>query len=459
MRDFDNFNAFVSRWTEAYVSAAYSYIGFKTDEGSHLFCGRVFFDTVRPATNGQPFKYEAEHIVAGRFIKIAGANTISVAVTDAKAGKVDGIDNATLSLVADNNRLSEYLSPFYHPFISSLRISGMSKFNLINKLDLPRDLDWQLKSADVPFDTMDDLLKHCGLPSLAQIGDSTILEIVAASPGIIDARSTISNGEAIIECQFSKALDMNKLRLGYRIFNEDQSISRSSITGSTLKMSEGDDLVVGTHRINVKDASLLQAYLSYDRIPLDQKSIVDPKKHSDPHHAAYQALDPDFETIKEILLKPDKNRSDTFESAVSILFTLLGFSSVNYGRIPKLQDGADIIAVTPSGRVAIVECTIGLPNQKDKMAKLAQRTTLIRKNVIEAGFSASEIQPVIVTPLARNEVAVDIPMARDHSIALVCKEDIEDLLNKVALPPKADEAFQEIKELVPPTEHLLSLGF
>jgi hypothetical protein len=58
------------------------------------------------------------------------------------------------------------------------------------------------------------------------------------------------------------------------------------------------------------------------------------------------------------------------------LLTLLGFSVANYGRIPKLQKGPDIIAITPSGHVGVVECTVGLINESDKLAKLVQRTAL-----------------------------------------------------------------------------------
>ena len=82
-----------------------------------------------------------------------------------------------------------------------------------------------------------------------------------------------------------------------------------------------------------------------------------------------------------MFLKPDTDKPYAFESAVSTLLTLLGFSVANYGRIPKLQKGPDIIAVTPSGHVGIIECTIGLINENDKLAKLVQRTTLIKDEV------------------------------------------------------------------------------
>ncbi len=101
-----------------------------------------------------------------------------------------------------------------------------------------------------------------------------------------------------------------------------------------------------------------------------------------------------------MLLKPDTDKPYAFESAVSTLLTLLGFSVSNYGRIPKLQKGPDIIAVTPSGHVGIIECTIGLINENDKLAKLVQRTTLIKEKLTDARYGHLQLQSTIVTPLS-----------------------------------------------------------
>jgi len=73
----------------------------------------------------------------------------------------------------------------------------MSKHNLLTTTGDPRQLDWELKAADAPFDNLDELLIHCGLPTLTQMGDSTALEVVARSPGMIGVASIIKDGDAI----------------------------------------------------------------------------------------------------------------------------------------------------------------------------------------------------------------------------------------------------------------------
>jgi hypothetical protein len=117
--------------------------------------------------------------------------------------------------------------------------------------------------------------------------------------------------------------------------------------------------------------------------------------------------------------------------------------------MPKLQEGPDIIALTPTGDAAVIERTIGLPNKNDKLAKLVQRGALIKEKLSEAGHGSSQVQRVIVTPLSKEEVAASLETAGNHEIAVICKENLEDSLIQVLLPPDADRAFQNFKRLVP----------
>ena len=150
-----------------------------------------------------------------------------------------------------------------------------------------------------------------------------------------------------------------------------------------------------------------------------------------------------------MLLKPETDKPYIFEGAASTLCNLLGFSVMNYGRIPKLQKGPDIIAVTPAGNIVVIECTVGLLNENDKLAKVVQRTKLIKEKLTAAGYGHLQIQPAIVTPLSRDEVAANLEAAGKHSIAVICKEDIEEMLTQISLPPNPERLFQDAKGLIP----------
>ena len=455
---FQDFKSLLSKWEGAYVCSVHSYVALKGQAGGQLLFGRVLLEPTREGINETPFQFESEHIIAGRFVKMTTPEATSELIEKAMVGQMD-IGEGITSLATDtSNPIRPYFAPIYHPLISegprlpSLIVHGIAKHNLLVTAGDSRQFDWEVKAADAPFDSLDELLGHCGLPTLMQLGDSTTLEIVTRTPAVVGANSSINGSEAVIECRIAKALDPGKLRLGYRILQKDQQIVRGSVTGDSFEWREEKDLKIAFHRISVAEASVLQAFLSYDRISLHQWWVTDPKKHLNPWQAIHQIFDQDLELLRKMLLKPETDKPFAFESAVSTLLTLLGFSVANYGRIPKLQKGPDIIAVTPSGHVGIIECTIGLINENDKLAKLVQRTTLIKEKLADGRYGHLQLQSAIVTPLSREEVAADLAAAGAHGIAVVCKQEIENALNRVGFPPNADRMFEDAKNLVPASD-------
>lgn len=450
---FFNFEALLALWPDAYQCAVISYVGIKTPQGSRLLFGRILLERTRVGVSDVVFTFETEHVIAARFISVATPIDIKSFLAKAKNGEILTIDATNLALQADSH-LSVQFSPIYHPFVSggprlpSLRINGVSKHNLIANFIDNRVLDWELKAAETPFDNLDELLSQCNLPTQMQIGDSTTLEIVAQSPVMITDMSTIMGNDAVIECHLAAALETEKLRLGYKIFHKE-SVKRESVSGSALEWRKENDIKIGTYRVPIGDASVLQAFLSYAGVSHHQWWVTDPQKRLNPRHAVHQVFDDDLDLLRQMLLRPDTDKPYVFENAVSTLLSILGFSVSNYGRIPKLQKGPDIIAISPTGHVGVIECTVGLLDENDKLAKLVQRTKLVREKLNSAGYGLLQLQAVIVTPLSRAEVTANLETAGKHDIAVICKEDIEELLNQVALPPNADKSFEDAKKLIP----------
>lgn len=452
---FSDFWTLISSWKNAYRCAIFSYVGLKTAEGPRVLFGRILLEPTRTGVDDTTFTFETEHIVAARFTSSTTPTDIETVLTKAKAGEIQSVDAQTNIILQPDGNLSAFFSPVHHPFISegprlpTLRVSGTSRYNLIVSVADQRSLDWELKAAETPFDNLDELLSHCNLPGQMVMGDSTTLEIVAKSPAMISDASLISGGDAIIECRVAAALGNQKLRLGYKVLHHKESIERKSVNGSALEWRQDGDLKIGTYRVPVVSASLLQAFISYAGISHHQWWVTDPHRYLNPRLAIHQIFDEDLELLRRMLLKPDTDKPYAFENAVSTLLNLLGFSVTNYGRIPKLQRGPDIIAISPAGHVGITECTVGLPNENDKLAKLVQRVKLIRDRLKETGHGVSQLQAVIVTPLSRDEVTANLETAGKYEIAVICKEDIEEMLNQVGLPPNADRLFEDAKRLVP----------
>lgn len=199
--------------------------------------------------------------------------------------------------------------------------------------------------------------------------------------------------------------------------------------------------------------------MSYNGKALHQWWVSDPKRHFNPRHAIHQIFDKEeLEILNKLLFGPRKNDQDDFEEGVALLLSVLGFSIVHYGAIKNLREGPDIVAITPLGHIGVVECTIGLLDNKDKLAKLVQRTILIKEGMAKSGYGFLKVQPVIVSALPQKENKGDLDEAGKHSIAVVCRENLETMVNRIKLPLNPEGLFDEAAQLVPRNDQLTLPG-
>ena len=359
------------------------------------------------------------------------------------------VESSDIHLEKDG-QLSAYFDSIHHPLaqdgprLPCLQIHGISKHSLLSKVIDVRQLDWELKAADEPFDNFDELLSYCMIPMPTPMGDQTTLEILAKAPAIISSGSIIRREKARIECVIAERIIPKKIKIGYR-FPKLGSLAKGVINGSELRWQKKDDTKIGVRHIPVGKAPFLQAFLSYEGIAFHQWFIIDPSKHLNPRHAIHQVIDKDLEFLNRSILEPGslKEPAPMFEAGVSSLLYLLGFLATNYGRIPKLQQGPDIIAVTPNGNIGVIECTLGILDENNKLAKLVQRTKLVKDGLAKTGWGHLKVQAAIFTPLPRDDVAGDLEKADKLNILVFSKENLEEMLRRVNTAPDPDKLFQE----------------
>ena len=448
----DRFKDLVSKWIGAYKWAEVSYFALKKDTDLRILFCRVLFDTIITAI---PLQFESENISAGREWFTTDSDGINARCEQAKMGEVTFKDSVLKLLKSEEATYSYWFFPFYHPALQygvrlpTVYVRGMQTSQIFSSFEGGASLDWEVRSADTPYNDVNELLVNLGLPSLFQVGDSTMIELIGRSPAMISDASKIENGTAFVELRAATNIAIEKVKLGYRILHKDRTV-RSFLLGNAIAWSSSGEVHLGKAGIKVDEAPLLQAFLSYDNISLHQWWISDPTKHLNPRLAIHETVDNKLELITDLLLNPKKDSSGSrnFESAISVLLSLLGFAVTHYGEIKPMQEGPDIIAITPQGNVGIVECTIGLLDEKDKLAKLVRRTKLIKENLASAGHGYIVIQPAIVSALPREQVTANLEEARKHRIAVVCREDIERLLNQVNLPASPDRFFDEAVQSV-----------
>ncbi len=456
-REFDKFTAHIAKWKHTYKWAVCQYVAIKGLDGNHLFSGRIVFEPTSQGLNLSPLSFESEHILAERHVFKIEANEIATILEEAKEGRIKIKDKLISLIVKQDNHLSVNFSfvdqsivneAIYEGFrLPSLRIDGDRKYELLAIVG-DELLDWELKATDKPFYNLGDLLMHFGLPAYKQTGDSTSFEVIAKAPGLIENTSRILEDNAIIDCIVASNLNTKKIKMGYRLFKRDE-IERGKIDGHLITWILKDEINIGHCEIPAENTSVAQLFLSYEEIAFHQSWIIDPDKHLNPRHGIHQLFDRDLKILSELLFQPDADKATDFEFGISSLLNLLGFTVSNYGRIKKLQDGPDIIITTPAGHIGVIECTLGLLNNKDKLSKLVHRTNAIKEKMLLAGYGHLRIQPAIVTPLSKEAVSADFEKAGKHGIAVICKEDLENFLKQVTLFPNAEKLFEDAIRLIP----------
>jgi hypothetical protein len=450
----DKFKSLIDNWKETFRVAVSAYIALKRGDKFDLLFGQVILAPARAAFSVDPVSIETDKLVAGRDLFDVDANVYEQIVQQSRKGVLLTADRQ-LGLTLDSGRdFSAYFAAQHHPFVTdgprlpAYLIRGTSVHDAVRSTFGEESLDWHLKSADKPFDGLDDLLTFCGLPRRTQFGDQTTLEVLAFSPGQITPESAISSKKATITCRVSKTADVQKAKVGYKVHFKDNRILRGSLQGTGLSWKDEADWKSTTASLDVGDAVVAQTFFSYAGIAMHQWWISDPTKGLNPRLSFHNIFDASSEVFKGKLLQPEGDRAADFEWAVGALFHLLGFSSNVHGKIPKLQHGPDLVAFSPAGNVCVVECTLGLPNQNDKIAKLARRTTAAREGLTTAGFTALKVLPLLATPLTRAQAVAGIDAAVKHQIVVLCKEDLAQLSDRVILPLNADGVFSELQSRV-----------
>ena len=105
--------------------------------------------------------------------------------------------------------------------------------------------------------------------------------------------------------------------------------------------------------------------------------------------------------------------------------------------------------------ILIVECTTGLL-KSDKVAKLVERSEIVRKRLISSGNHHLRVLPVIVTSKPKDEVKADIEEVRNKGVAVVTKENLESALSQTIVLPNAEMIFDSLWQEIQPKQNKLN---
>ena len=458
----ERFKELIGPWHETYEAAIYAYVALRTPSGFRLITGRVQWITMATNITVKEFHFESEHIVADRGMATTALCPVDQSIEYALQGKMPGVEREVILPNREGGSLSVTFNHFFPPHISSgsrsptLIVIGET----VHDPNALPDLDWELRSATVPFHSLKDLCDECGLQGEFQYGNSAMLQLIAEAPGHISEQSGFDNGEVRIGCVVGKDTDPARWRAGYRIWDRNGVIQRGSCEGSEWEWTIDGEGRQGMSYIPVKGALMVQVYLSYCGIGLHEFKFADPTGYANLRYKVYEAVASDAGVLERLLQGngTKKNDADELEAGVSLLLGLLGFSLLPFSMSNVLRDAPDLVALSTNGSILVVECTVGPLANKGKLGKLAERGLDVRRALEASGTTVPEIQTVLISTVSRGGAVGDMENAGKANIAVLCAEDIRELLEMVPTAPDADEVFDHIKARVPVTQSSLTAG-
>lgn len=431
-------------WEEAYKHFTnISYFAIKREDAFVLVQARLFLNTV---TSDLPVShFQTASIRAGHF-PIENLNTDLRGVVDQlTTGRFVCPGGELLFPAEDGGSYSAYHLPF-HP-------EGLQNGNRLDVLTLTGarrtehvrqpHLDWELKAASTPYDSVAELLLDYRLGPLR--GDAANVEVVAFNVAAVDLSSVVAGPKARPSVLLAGGLSPNKVTLGYRVFSQGRVVSRATIPGTMMQWGLRDGWQHGVAELDIPPAAVMQCFASYAGIAQHQGWLSDPSTVQNPQRAVYEAFDDKLEVLRDFLAKSQGKGRDArdLESGVSWLLWMLGFSVAHLGATDKTQNAPDLIATTPRGNFAVIECTTGLLKAESKLALLIDRTEALRRRLEASGNGHLHVLPVIVTSKARDEVKADLEQAERLGVVVLAREFVEEALKRTLVLPNAEALFAE----------------
>lgn len=276
------------------------------------------------------------------------------------------------------------------------------------------------------------------------------VELVALHVAAFDYGSTISGTNAKLSVFLALGLSREKVTLGYRLFNQGSVATRALIKGSEMVWTEEGEHQHGNIQLDVPNAAVIQCFVSYDGVAQHFGWVSDPSAAQNPKRAVYTVFDGNLALLEEFISKSGAKNRDArdLETGVAWLLWMLGFSVAHLGGTERTQDAADLIATTPLGHFAVVECTTGLLKTENKLPLLVDRAERVKQGIVNSNNKHLRVLPVMVSSRTRAEISADIEQAEKLGVLVISRENIEAAIMRTLVLPNPEQMFNELVQKV-----------
>ena len=116
--------------------------------------------------------------------------------------------------------------------------------------------------------------------------------------------------------------------------------------------------------------------------------------------------------------------------------------------LPLETDAPDLIVTTPSGRLAIVECTTRIADFASKVGKLVHRRGSLSKS-LGSSVQRLTVSAILVCQLPRNQIAAQTSALGLHQVILLTGEDLAEAFNRLRFTTDPDRMLDDAIARIP----------
>jgi hypothetical protein len=304
-----------------------------------------------------------------------------------------------------------------------------------------------LKAAATPYDGLQELMSEYQLGILET--DSVTFEAIAFNVALVNFGSPVSGTTARVTVHLAKRLSPDKAAVGYRVFSQGRVVTRSMLKGRSMQWTDVNDYQHGIGEIHIPSAAVLHCVVSYAGVAQYHGWLADPSTFQNPRRGIYEIFDDKLEILKDFITKQGRGRdARDLEAGIAWLLWMLGFSVAHLGGTQRTQDAADLIATTPHGHFAIIECTTGTLRTENKLPLLVARAETVRQRLAASNQSHIHVLPVMVTSRTESEIKADIEHAERLGVLVLSREQLDRIVNQTLVTPNTNQLYDEAEAAV-----------
>jgi len=318
-------------------------------------------------------------------------------------------------------------------------LSGTS----IALLTAPRSREIDREIRELGLDSLHDLMRVYDLRWSEQSSLEVTCEPVATLHGQLEGR------HANLDFTLAKGLRPERFRVTVRNADPNTITIPSILNGTEVDwIDRGEECLHGQWTVTLPTSAVINCWAVYAGRLEAAVSLAD--RHSLPNERrmTIDLVDPELTRLRALLTEPSGKQRDDFESAVALLFQLLGFAPAHIGAMSGWTHEPDILVSCPSGETLVVECTTDVPDD-GKLTLLVSRVARLRELLGRSREGAPTADPIamLVTPRPAEELAAMRRKAEEHGVIVLSRAEIEAAISQTEFQPNPDSMLAQWRRL------------